>query len=126
MPVLSYEVYKILEEELGKEKADKVVKVLEESLLKIEEKAKEQKPILKAEVKEELLKELVTKEEFYGELRVLKLELEKRIDRVEADLSRRIDRIELLLKVLIGLVVVGLTLFNPAFVELLKTVFSLR
>ncbi|MDW8095558.1 MAG: hypothetical protein RMK35_04690 [Aquificaceae bacterium] len=126
MSILSYEIYKILEEELGKEKADKVVKVLEESLSKIEEKVKEQKPILKVEVKEELLKELVTKEEFYGEIRALRLELERRIDKVEADLGRRIDRIELLLKVLIGLVVVGLTLLNPAFVELLKIVFAVR
>ncbi|RME09411.1 MAG: hypothetical protein D6804_05900, partial [Aquificota bacterium] len=67
----------------------------------------------------------------------LRLELEKIIDKVEADLTnrinkvesdlgRRIDRVELLLKVLIGLVVVGLTLLNPAFVELLKTVFALK
>ncbi len=47
--MLSYEVDKILEEELGKEKADKVARVLEESLKAIEEKVKEQKPILKAE-----------------------------------------------------------------------------
>ncbi|MEJ5339149.1 MAG: hypothetical protein ACK42C_03145 [Aquificaceae bacterium] len=134
---VSYEVYRILEEELGKEKADKVVKVLEESLKVIEEKVKEQKPLLKAEIKDELKKELVTKEEFYGEMRSLRLELEKIIDKVEADLTnrinkvesdlgRRIDRVELLLKVLIGLVVVGLTLLNPAFVELLKTVFALK
>ncbi|MEN3029139.1 MAG: hypothetical protein ABDH29_08045 [Aquificaceae bacterium] len=96
MATISYEVYKILEEELGKEK-------------------KEQKPILKAEIKEELLKELVTKGEFYGEIRALRLELE-----------RRIDKVELLLKVLIGLVVVGLTLLNPSFVELVKTVFAMR
>lgn len=36
----SYKAYKILEEELGKEKAEKVVKVLEESLQRIKEKAK--------------------------------------------------------------------------------------
>ncbi|MEN3029138.1 MAG: hypothetical protein ABDH29_08040 [Aquificaceae bacterium] len=39
---------------MGKEKADKVVKVLEDSLSRIEEKAKEQKPILKTEIKEAL------------------------------------------------------------------------
>ncbi|MCX8076462.1 MAG: hypothetical protein N3C57_05450, partial [Aquificaceae bacterium] len=53
----------------------------------------------------------------------VKAELERRIDKVEADLGRRIDRIELLLKVLIGLVVVGLTLLNPAFVELIRLIF---
>ncbi|MEN3029137.1 MAG: hypothetical protein ABDH29_08035 [Aquificaceae bacterium] len=63
------------------------------------------------------------KEEFYGEIRALRLELERRIDKVEADLGRRIDRVELLLKVLIGLVAVGLTLLNPAFVELIRLIF---
>ncbi len=111
--MLSYEVYKILEEELGKEKADRVAKVLEESLKLIEEKAKEQKPILKAELKDELTKELITKEEFHGELKALRLEME-----------RRIDRIEIYLKVLIGLVLLGLTLLNPTFVELIKSLGS--
>ncbi len=113
--MLSYEVYKILEEELGKEKADKVVRILEESLKIIETKAKEQKPILKAEIKEELKRELVTKEEFHGELKALRLELE-----------RRIDRLEVYLKVLIGLVILGLTLLNPAFLDLIKSIFGLK
>ncbi|MCS6958281.1 MAG: hypothetical protein RMK75_07520 [Aquificaceae bacterium] len=133
MATISYEVYKILEEKPGKEKADKVVKVLEESFLKIEEKAREQKPILKAEVKEELLKELVTKEELMlvkleieKKIDDVKAELERKIDKVKAALSRRIDKIELLLKVLIGLVVLGITFLNPAFVELIKIIFNLK
>jgi len=109
--MLSYEVYKILEEELGKEKADKVIRILEESLKIIETKAKEQKPILKAEIKEELTKELVTK----AELQIVKLELEKKI-----------DRLEVYLKVLIGLVILGLTLLNPAFLDLIKSIFGLK
>ncbi|MEJ5338390.1 MAG: hypothetical protein ACK42C_06195 [Aquificaceae bacterium] len=112
----------MLEEELGKEKADRVAKVLEESLKVIEEKAREQKPILKAEIKEELTKELVTKEE----LQIVKLELERRIDVLEAKLEGRIDRLELYLKILIGLVVLGLTLLNPVFVEFVKTIFGLK
>ena len=107
--MLSYEVYKILEEELGREKADKVARILEVILKAIEEKVKGQKPILKAEIKEELKKELVTK----AELQIVKLELEKKI-----------DRLEVYLKVLIGLVILGLMLLNPAFLDLIKSIFG--
>jgi hypothetical protein len=69
MAVLSYEIYRLLEEEPEKEKADKV-----------EEKAREQKPILKAELKEE----------FYGEMKALRIELEKKISEVEVRLERRL------------------------------------
>ncbi len=107
--MLSYEVYKILEEDLGREKADKVARILEVILKAIEEKVKGQKPILKAEIKEGLKKELVTK----AELQIVKLELEKKI-----------DRLEVYLKVLIGLVILGLMLLNPAFLDLIKSIFS--
>ena len=43
--------------------------------LEIEEKAKEQKTVVKAEVKDELRKELVTKEEFYSEIKRLESEM---------------------------------------------------
>ncbi len=107
--MLSYEVYKILEEELGREKADKVARILEVILKAIEEKVKGQKPILKAEIKEGLKKELVTK----AELQIVKLELEEKI-----------DRLEVYLKVLMGLVILGLMLLNPAFLDLIKSIFS--
>ncbi len=107
--MLSYEVYKILEEDLGREKADKVARILEVILKAIEEKVKGQKPILKAEIKEGLKKELVTK----AELQIVKLELEEKI-----------DRLEVYLKVLIGLVILGLMLLNPAFLDLIKSIFG--
>ncbi|MEJ7554419.1 MAG: hypothetical protein WKI50_00600, partial [Aquificaceae bacterium] len=94
---------------LGREKADKVARILEVILKAIEEKVKGQKPILKAEIKEGLTKELVTK----AELQIVKLELEKKI-----------DRLEVYLKVLIGLVILGLMLLNPAFLDLIKSIFS--
>ncbi len=107
--MLSYEVYKILEEELGREKADKVARILEVILKAIEEKVKGQKPILKADIKEGLKKELVTK----AELQIVKLELEEKI-----------DRLEVYLKVFMGLVILGLMLLNPAFLDLIKSIFS--
>ncbi len=48
-----------------------------------------------------------------AELQIVKLELEKKI-----------DRLEVYLKVLIGLVILGLMLLNPAFLDLIKSIFS--
>ena len=70
------EIFKLLKEEVGEEKAEKIVKIIEESIGTIREEAKAQKPTLKAEIKEELKKELVTKEEFFGEIGKLRQEME--------------------------------------------------
>ncbi|MEN3027952.1 MAG: hypothetical protein ABDH29_01735 [Aquificaceae bacterium] len=51
MAVLPYEVYKILEEELGKEKAERVGSIIEQSLKLIEQKAYEAKAYLKSRAK---------------------------------------------------------------------------
>ena len=69
------EVFKLLKEEVGEEKAEKIVKIIEESIKTIREEAKAQKPTLKAEIREELRKELVTKEEFFGEIGKLRQEM---------------------------------------------------
>jgi len=73
MAVLPYEVYKVIEEEVGKEKAEKIGKAIEEALNTIEKRVLEQKPILKAEIKEELTKELATK----ADIAETKAEIEK-------------------------------------------------
>ncbi|MCS7308514.1 MAG: hypothetical protein NZ526_08215, partial [Aquificaceae bacterium] len=73
MAVLPYELYKILEEELGKEKAERVGSIIEQSLQLIEQKTYEQKHILKAELKDELSKELATK----ADVAETKAEIEK-------------------------------------------------
>ena len=70
------EIFKLLKEEVGEEKAEKIVKIIEESIGTIREEAKAQKPTLKAEIKEELKKELVTKEEFFGEIGKLEQKIE--------------------------------------------------
>lgn len=73
MAVLLYEVYKFIEEEVGKEKAEKIGRAIEEALNTIEKRVLEQKPILKAEIKEELTKELATK----ADIAETKAEIEK-------------------------------------------------
>lgn len=83
MAVLPYELYKTLEEELGKEKAEKIGKAIEEALNTIEKRAYEQKPILKAELKDELTKELATK----ADIAQVKAELKEDIGEVKAGMK---------------------------------------
>lgn len=86
MAILPYEVYKVIEEEVGKEKAEKIGKAIEEALNTIEKKALEQKPILKAEVKEELTKELATKADI--------AEVRAEIEKVRADIGTEVEKVK--------------------------------
>jgi len=92
MAVLPYGVYKVIEEEVGKERAEKIGKAIEEALNTIEKKALEQKPILKAEIKEELTKELATKTDI--------VEVRAEIEKVKADLSAEVEKVRAEVKVL--------------------------
>ncbi|QID33981.1 hypothetical protein [Pampinifervens florentissimum] len=86
MAILPYEVYKVIEEEVGKEKAERIGKAIEEALNAIEKRALEQKPILKAEIKEELTKELATK----ADIAETKAEIEKvraEVEKVRAEVK---------------------------------------
>jgi len=89
---LPYEVYKVIEEEVGKEKAEKIGKAIEEALNTIEKKALEQKPILKAEIKEELTKELATKADI--------AEVRAEIEKVRADIGAEVEKVRAEVKVL--------------------------
>lgn len=95
MTILPYEVYKTIEEVVGKEKAEEVGKAIEEALSLIERKAYEQKFILKAELKEELTKELATKAdlaELRAELKGDIAELDKKVERAIAELDKKVER----------------------------------
>ena len=76
MANIPYEIYKELEESLGKEKAEKLTKAFERYF-------EGQKEELKVQVKEELKEELITKGEFYAEIR----RLEEKIENVEKTLE---------------------------------------
>ena len=86
-------------------------KAIESSIQAIENQADErithQKEALKAELYNELRAELATKEFVRAE-----------IGEVRAELKQN----SFLLKILIGITVFGLTLFNPAFVKLVELV----
>ena len=57
------ELYELFERKLGKEEAKKAIELVGKAIETVEEKAKEQKSIVKAELKDELRKELATKED---------------------------------------------------------------
>ena len=97
---LPYDLTKSIEEIVSDpEVAKKVITTIEESLSAIEEKAKEQKSVIKSELKDELTKELVTKEELKategrlrGEIRFTEQKLEGEIKATEERLRTEIHK----------------------------------
>ena len=106
---LPYELTKSIEGViLDPEVAKKVIRSIEEGLLSIENKAKEQKVIIKNELKDELTKELVTKDELKateerlmgeikevrGEIKVTEEKLRGEIKAIEGKLRGEIKSTE--------------------------------
>ncbi len=93
---LPYEITKSIEAVISdSELAKKVIKAIEESLYAIEEKAKEQKIIIKTELKDELTKELVTKEELKATEERLRGEIKATEERLRSEIHRwRADTIK--------------------------------
>jgi len=82
---LPYEITKSIEGVItDPELAKKVIEAIEESLSSIEEKAKEQKIIIKHELKDELTKELVTKDE----LKATEERLRREIEEVRGEINK--------------------------------------
>ena len=74
---LPVEVYEAIRKAVKDDKtAKEVAKAIEKGFEAIEGKAKEQKVVIKAELKDELRKELVTKEEFFAEIGKLEQKIE--------------------------------------------------
>ena len=105
---LPYEVTKSIEEIISDaELAKKVINTIEETLSALEDKAKEQKAVIKSELKDELTKELVTKEELKateerlkkgieevrGELKITEERLKRQIEEVRAEIKSTEERL---------------------------------
>ena len=115
-----------------REKAEIFAKAIEGSIQAIENQADERithkKEALKSELYNELRTELATKEFVRAEISEVRAEIsEVRAEISEVRAEIRVVREELkhnalLLKILIGIAVFGLTLFNPAFVKLVELV----
>ena len=121
---LPYEVVKVIEEAVqDPEKAAKVIRAIEEGLGAVREEAKAQKEVVKAELKDELTRELVTK----ADLAELKNELHLEISSVREEMARLEGEIKIIrvwLKVIVGVMIAGFTLFNPGFHQFLRIIFS--
>lgn len=101
-----------------REKAEVFAKAIESSIQAIENQSDERithkKETLKAELYNESRAELATKEFVRAEINEVRAEM--------GDVRTELKRNSLLLKILFGIAVFGLTLFNPAFVKLVELV----
>ena len=110
----------------SREKAELFAKAFEEFLTETKTRADDivikKQESLKAEIYNDLRNELATKEFVRAEINELRAEFNEL--RAEFnELRGEVKRIALLIKVLIGLAIFGLTLSNPAFVKIIEKLF---
>lgn len=83
MANIPYEIYKELEESLGKEKAEKITQIINEYV-----------------EKEELRDELLTKGEFYSEIKRLEEKIESETKRLEEKITNLEKTLDLKMRIL--------------------------
>jgi hypothetical protein len=108
------ELYKILEDKLGREQATEVVNLYEQTTEAIH-------ASVKTSVKEELKNELVTKEEFKAGAAELRAEMAE----LRTELMAEIKIIKNEMKFLIILMIIAITLMNPVAAEIIKSILKL-
>jgi len=127
MATVSLELYELFEKKLGKEEAKKAIKLVKEALEAVEQKAKEQKTIVKAELKDELRKELATKEDIAileQKMETVYRELDQKIETVRQEmqtvyreLNQKIDGELKVLRLLIYAVIILVVVLNKGTIE---------
>ncbi len=121
MATVPLKLYELFEKKLGKEEAKEAVALVEEALKSIEEKAKEQKTIVKAELKEELRKELATKEDIAvvrQEIEIVRQEIEIVRQEMKTLEERLMGEIKVL-KILVYVTLLTVILMNKGTIEYL-------
>ncbi len=115
---LPHDLYLLLESVLNqdREKTDVVARAIESSIRAIDDRADDKKQVIKAELYNELRNELATKEFVRAEINAVKAEI--------AELRAEIKQLAFMMKLLIGVSIFGLTLFNPAFVKFIELSFK--
>jgi len=118
---LPRELFDELVQKIGKEGAEKFASAIELFLEIVRNEAKkeieEKKENIKAELYNELRNELATKEFVRAEINELRAEIN--------ELRGEIRQLALLLKVLIGISLFALTIFNPNFIALIEKIFKI-
>ena len=110
--VFPLEAYRTLETQLGKEIADKYIAAFELGFEQLEKRVDAGMTERKLQVRDELLREVATKEE----LQQVKAELRTEIQVVKAD----VERVNIKLNFLIVLVILILTVMNPAAAKIIE------
>ena len=129
--VMPRQIQADIEKIFGKDKAPVLINALEHGINQLHKKNKEQKILLKTEIKEEVLKELVTKETFQVEIKRLEDLIKSEVKRLETEIKQLEDKFEekfdkmfLMLKIILYTMIAGFLLFNPTFANIIATVFS--
>ena len=116
---LPRELFEELVDSVGKESATKFANAIEKFLEIIQNESNrlivDKKESIKAKVYNDLRNELATKEFVRAEINEVRAE----INEVRAEIKQN----NLLLKVLIGISIFALTIFNPNFVSLIEKIF---
>ena len=122
---LPRDLFEELVKNVGKESAEKFASAIEKFLEIIQNQTKEEinekKENLKAELYNELRNELATKEFVRAEINEVKAEMNEirgEMNEIRAEIKQN----NLLLKVLIGISLFALTIFNPNFVNILDKI----
>jgi parvulin-like peptidyl-prolyl isomerase len=118
-------IFDLLLEAMGdKQKAETFARAIESSVQEIDNQATEsileKKQQLKAELYDSLRTELATKEFVRAEIGQVRAEIsEVRVELSEVRAEQK--NTNTLVKIMIGLMIFGLTIANPGFIELIKT-----
>ena len=114
------DLFNELVKNIGKESAEKFADAFEKFLnvfaKEVEKDITQKKENLKAEIYNELRSELATKEFVRAEINEVRAE----INEVRAEIQKN----NLLLKILIGISIFALTIFNPNFVMIMEKIFK--
>ncbi|MCG6551821.1 MAG: hypothetical protein L7F77_05795 [Candidatus Magnetominusculus sp. LBB02] len=125
---LPTEIHDLLEAKVGKEETRQVGKILTASLDAIEKKAEAVAVQKKAEIKEELTKELATKAdiaELKGEIKELRAELKGEINELRAEMRGENKALRLEQKIIFLILASIILLTNPKALELIAKLFGL-
>ena len=122
--VMPRQIQADIEKIFGKDKAPVLINALEHGINQLHKKNKEQEILLKTEIKEEVLKELVTKETFQVEIKRLEDLIKSEVKRLEDKFEEKFDKMFLMLKIILYTMIAGFLLFNPTFANIIATVFS--
>jgi len=136
---LKYDIYDSLVKEFGSEKAKILNDFISEVSNDIQEKTNKSKTELKYEVRDDLLKELATKQEVLQvrtELQNVRTELKAEIDLAQTELKAEIIHVRTELKTdniklnqkfnfMIILLIIALTLMNPVVAKIIQNLLKI-